>query len=86
MYAEIGSFEAKTRLPELLRAVQQGQRFTITLRGEPIADLVPSSGAYRADVASAVAAMKQFMVRPAVVGQGDLSDEDLRHYRDVGRK
>jgi prevent-host-death family protein len=40
--ARIGSYEAKTRLPELLRQVQAGHRFTITLRGEPVAYLVPT--------------------------------------------
>lgn len=37
----IGAFDAKTRLPELLRAAQKGQRFTITHRGRPIAALGP---------------------------------------------
>jgi prevent-host-death family protein len=39
---EIGAYDAKTRLPELLRQVKAGKRFTITNRGEAIADLVPS--------------------------------------------
>lgn len=34
---EVGSYEAKTKLPELLRGVQAGHRYTITLRGQPIA-------------------------------------------------
>lgn len=42
---EIGAYEAKTRLPELLRQVKAGRRFTITNRGEAIADLVPSEAA-----------------------------------------
>ena len=36
----IGSYEAKTRLPELLRQVAQGEQFTITRRGVPIARIV----------------------------------------------
>ena len=36
----IGSYEAKTRLPELLRQVVQGEQFTITRRGVPIARIV----------------------------------------------
>ena len=40
MKTEIGAYEAKTRLPELLRAVKAGKRFTITNRGQAIADLV----------------------------------------------
>ena len=54
MNLEIGSYEAKTKLPELLRGVQAGKRYTITLRGEPIADLIPAEGAKQADAAAAV--------------------------------
>lgn len=39
MNLEIGSYEAKTKLPESLRGVQTGNRYTITLHGEPVADL-----------------------------------------------
>jgi prevent-host-death family protein len=41
-YTEVGSFEAKTKLSELLRKVEQGERFTITIRGRAVADLVPA--------------------------------------------
>jgi prevent-host-death family protein len=37
----IGSFEAKTHLPKLLERVAQGEKFTITKRGKPVAMLVP---------------------------------------------
>ncbi len=40
----VGSYEAKTRLPELLRRVEGGERITITRHGRAIALLVPSSG------------------------------------------
>ena len=36
----IGSYEAKTRLHELLRQVERGGQFTITRRGVPIARIV----------------------------------------------
>jgi len=39
MPTEIGSFEAKTKFSELLRKVEQGETFTITLRGRKIAEL-----------------------------------------------
>ena len=41
---EIGSYEAKTNLPALLREVEEGTRIVITRSGKPIADLVPHSG------------------------------------------
>lgn len=69
MTVEIGSYEAKTKLPELLRGVQAGNRYTITLRGEPVADLIPSEGAKSSDAEAAVAAMRQFMyTAPPVEG------------------
>ena len=42
MNEEIGSYDAKTKLPEILRRVEAGERFTITNRGKPVADLIPS--------------------------------------------
>jgi prevent-host-death family protein len=38
----IGSFEAKTHLPELLERVALGEEFTITRDGQPVARLVPA--------------------------------------------
>jgi len=38
---EVGSYEAKTHLPALLREVAQGARISITKNGRPIAMLVP---------------------------------------------
>lgn len=58
MYIEIGSFDAKAKLSELLQKVKQGQRYTITLRGHPVADLVPSESAVRQDAHVAVEAMR----------------------------
>jgi len=42
MPEEIGSYDAKTKLPEILRRVEGGEAFTITNRGRPVADLIPS--------------------------------------------
>jgi len=41
MSTEIGSFEAKTKFSQLLRKVEEGETFTITLRGRVVAELVP---------------------------------------------
>ena len=68
MKKEIGSYEAKTKLPELLRQVKEGKSFTITNRGEAIADLVPSAGIKRKDRADAVKKMKAFMMENPVRG------------------
>jgi antitoxin (DNA-binding transcriptional repressor) of toxin-antitoxin stability system len=58
---EIGSYEAKSKLPELLRQVKSGARYTITLRGHAVADLIPSGKARRKDAAHAVLRMQEFM-------------------------
>jgi prevent-host-death family protein len=57
----IGTYEAKTRLPELLRKVRRGQRFTITVRGEPVAQLVPIPPAAPADANAAIDAFLSFL-------------------------
>jgi len=39
---EVGAFEAKNRLSELLRATEAGRSFVITRRGRAVARLVPA--------------------------------------------
>lgn len=61
MNIEVGSYEAKTKLPELLRGIQAGNRYTITLRGEAVAELVPAEINRNADAVAAVDEMLSFM-------------------------
>jgi antitoxin (DNA-binding transcriptional repressor) of toxin-antitoxin stability system len=61
MNIEVGSYEAKTKLPELLRGIQAGNRYTITLRGEAVADLVPAQENTNLDAVAAVDDMLSFM-------------------------
>lgn len=61
MNIQVGSYEAKTKLPELLRGIQAGNRYTITLRGEAVADLVPAEGTKQSDAVAAVDEMLSFM-------------------------
>ena len=58
----IGAYEAKTRLPELLRAVAAGQSFTITNRDRAVAELVPVRRD-DTDSGQAVQAMQEFIAR-----------------------
>jgi len=65
---EVGAYEAKTHLADLLRQVREGSRFTITQRGQPVADLVPTGAAEAAEAtqrsgAEAAQRMRQFMHR-----------------------
>ena len=80
MNIEVGSYEAKTKLPELLRGIQTGKRYTITLRGEPIAELVPAETCHQAVFSAAAEDMLSFMAsRPSKAGV------DIRALRDEGR-
>jgi prevent-host-death family protein len=61
MKTEVGAYKAKTKLPELLRQVQAGKRFTITNRGKAIADLIPSQSHESKDVGAAIDKFLAFM-------------------------
>lgn len=55
MFEKIGSYEAKTKLSEILRRVEAGEGFTITKRGKPVADVVPSRASDRLRTDAAIA-------------------------------
>lgn len=78
-YTEIGAFEAKTRLSELLRKVDQGERFTITVRGRAVADIVPTKARNQRAIDEAVEGLLNF---PRVKGvPGDTVLEWIREGR-----
>lgn len=56
---EVGAYEAKTHLPELLRRVEKGERITITRHGHPVAELVPASDERRRRVAESIAKLEE---------------------------
>lgn len=72
MNIEVGSYEAKTKLPELLRGIRLGNRYTITLRGEAVAELVPVEGNKHSDAMSAADEMLSFMRAHKPRGAADL--------------
>ena len=73
MNASIGAFEAKAQLSRLLRAVEQGQRFTISVRGKPVADLIPHR-AGASDAAAAALAALQATTRIHGVSDSEVAD------------
>ncbi|WP_257293764.1 type II toxin-antitoxin system Phd/YefM family antitoxin [Endozoicomonas sp. YOMI1] len=79
MLEEIGSYDAKTKLPEILRRVEAGESFTITNRGKPIADLIPSKAKSRSKAQSAIENLLKAK-KPVV------SESDLQELRECGRK
>jgi prevent-host-death family protein len=78
-YKEIGAFDAKTRLSEILRKVDQGECFTITVRGRAVADVVPSKVNDRDRAKEAV---KRLLAMPKIEGiAGDTVLEWIREGR-----
>ena len=66
MDTKIGAYEAKSKLPELLRRVEAGERFTITNRGHPVAELRPVSSASKVGVRQSIALMRALPKIPGV--------------------
>ena len=58
---DIGIFDAKARLSELLRRTQAGESFRITQRGVPVAQLVPIGLSKRMSTQEAAAQLREFM-------------------------
>ena len=57
----VGSFEAKTHLPQLLERVSKGEEFVITKHGKPIARLVPAADTTpKPDVRQVIEELKAF--------------------------
>ena len=76
----IGSYEAKTRLSELLRQVAQGEQFTITRRGVPIARIVGVEDSVE-DRRALIERLKAARAQRCHV-----SVQELIEARDLGRK
>lgn len=60
--SEYGVYEAKTKLADLIKKVQQGERVTITNRGEPVVDLVPSTMRVGQQAQEAIDAIKAMRI------------------------
>ena len=56
----VGAYEAKTRLPELLRLVEAGERVTITRHGQPVALLTAPPGLPERTTTETVEALAAF--------------------------
>ena len=77
----VGSFEAKTHLPQLLDRVARGEKILITRNGKPAALLIPAPTEDLKNVKDVVAQMK-VLRRGNRLGKGlsirDLIDEGRR--------
>lgn len=70
--ATIGAYETKTHLADLLRQVRSGKGFTITQRGEPVADLLPAGTGLRQAGMDAARQMQRFMAEAPVSAPCDI--------------
>jgi prevent-host-death family protein len=78
--SQIGAFEAKTHLSELLDRVESGEELVIARRGRPVARLVPIADANQQRAAEAV---KRLL---ALRRGATLGGIDWRELRDAGRR
>ncbi len=71
---QIGAFEAKNRLGQLLDWVEQGEEVTITRRGKAVARLVPSQSSTSREDARAAAQIIREMSKGINLGSLKLKD------------
>jgi prevent-host-death family protein len=77
----VSAYEAKTHLPRLLRAAEQGETVIITRHGKPVAQLGPVQDRRREDVLEVIERIKRARARRAKV-----TVEEILAARDEGRK
>ena len=79
----VSVFDAKNKLSALLDQVERGSEVTITRRGKAVARLVPAGPSSRAQRA----ADRLRAMRAGIAARGEkLSSDELRTYRDEGRR
>jgi prevent-host-death family protein len=78
----VSSYEAKTHLPRLIRAVEQGETVIITRHGKPVAQLGPVQAPEPGeDVAEVIARLRALRSRLPKIPL-----EEILSARDEGRK
>ena len=78
---EIGAFEAKTQLSQLLQRVQAGERFVITKHNRPVAELIPFRPHDADKVREAIDGLKAFQETHSLEGLSvrEMIEEGRRH-------
>ena len=76
---EVGVYEAKSKLPELIKQVLQGEFITITNRGEPVVDIIPSASCAVQQTRNAIAAIK-------AMRKGSINQVQFKEMRLRGRR
>jgi prevent-host-death family protein len=71
---QIGTYETKTHLAEVLRQVQNGARYTITHRGKPVAELTPYGALPSRDRVAAAHKLRTLMSQRVPVPAGSVRE------------
>jgi prevent-host-death family protein len=82
--SEIGTFEAKNKLSELLARAERGEEIVITRRGQPVAKLVPVRP--KIDREKARKAAERIRALAKSMNLGPFDWEEWKKYRDEGRR
>jgi prevent-host-death family protein len=82
---EVGTFEAKNKLSELLDRVERGEQVVITRRGKPVAELVPFA-VTEARRERSRQAMRGIRTLAKELKLGPFDWEEWKQYRDEGRE
>jgi len=80
---EVGAFEAKNKLGQLLDLVERGEEIVITRHGKEVARLVPPQTAFNRDQARA--AIRRIRERAEKLKLGPFEWAEWRSSRDEGR-
>jgi prevent-host-death family protein len=76
---DIGVYQAKTHLPELLVRVAGGEQVTITRHGRAIARLVPTASSGQPDIRGVIEELK-------LLAKGRRCEMPIREMIDEGRR
>jgi prevent-host-death family protein len=80
---EVGAFEAKNKLSQLLDEVERGEEITITRHGKEVARLVPARQGFNREEARAAVRRIRERAQQNKLGRFDWSE--WKAFRDEGR-
>ena len=80
---EVGAFEAKNKLSQLLDEVERGEEITITRHGKEVARLVPARQGFNREEARA--AVRRIRERAQQLKLGRFDWSEWKAFRDEGR-
>ena len=80
----VGSYEAKTHLPQLLTRVEKGETITITKHGKPIAVLSPARSVPQRDVKTVIEEFRAYSKEQARTRK-PLSSREIKEMIEEGR-